>query len=72
MSRGVSSVTDHQLIYEIDTYGGQSGSPVWEVTPDGTRYGLGIHTWGTSVNNGATRITGDVFDNIVLWTGQAP
>jgi V8-like Glu-specific endopeptidase len=63
---------DRQISYEIDTMGGQSGAPVWEFTADGSRYGVAIHTWGTTVSNGATRITGDVFDNIVLWAGQVP
>jgi V8-like Glu-specific endopeptidase len=72
MSRGVKDVMARQFSYEIDTYGGQSGSPVWEMTTGGDRYGLGIHTWGTSVANGATRITQGVFDNIVQWAGEAP
>ncbi|AQV03090.1 serine protease [Desulfococcus multivorans] len=71
-SRAVSTVRERQITYEIDTYGGQSGSPVWELSSDGSRYGVGIHTWGTTVNNGATRITQDVFDNIVSWTAQVP
>ena len=71
-SRNVKEVLDRQITYEIDTYGGQSGAPVWEMASDGSRYGVAIHTWGTSVNNGGTRITGDVFDNVVLWAGQAP
>ena len=71
-SRGVRDVMNRQITYEIDTFGGQSGAPVWEMASNGSRYGVGIHTWGTPVNNGATRITGDVFDNIVLWASQAP
>ena len=71
-SRGVKDVHERQITYEIDTYGGQSGAPVWEFNANGNRYGVGIHTWGTSIANGATRITGNVFDNIVLWVGQAP
>jgi V8-like Glu-specific endopeptidase len=71
-SRGVKDVMPKQISYEIDTYGGQSGAPVWEMAANGSRYGVGIHTWGTSVANGATRITREVFDNIVLWAGQAP
>ena len=70
--RAVKDVLDKQITYEIDTYGGQSGAPVWEMASDGSRYGVAIHTFGTPVNNGGTRITGDVFDNIVLWAGQAP
>ena len=42
------------------------------MTAEGNRYGVAVHTWGTTVNNGGTRITSDVFDNIVLWAGQAP
>ena len=68
----VRDVLDKQLTYEIDTYGGQSGAPVWEMASNGSRYGVAIHTFGTNVNNGGTRITSDVFDNIVLWAGQAP
>ena len=72
MSRGVREVMARQITYEIDTYGGQSGAPVWEMAANGSRYGLAVHAWGTSVANGATRITREVFDNIVLWAGQAP
>jgi V8-like Glu-specific endopeptidase len=70
--RQVKQVNERQISYEIDTYGGQSGAPVWETTMDGSRYGLAIHTWGTSTSNGATRITSDVFDNIVAWAGEVP
>ena len=70
--RTVKDVMAKQLTYEIDTYGGQSGAPVWEMTSNGSRYGVAVHTWGTTVNNGGTRITSEVFDNIVLWAGQAP
>lgn len=70
--RTVKDVKDRQISYEIDTYGGQSGAPVWETTSDGSRYGLAIHTWGTSTSNGATRITSDVFDNLVAWAAEVP
>lgn len=71
-SRTVKDVDERQITYEIDTMGGQSGAPVWEYTADGSRYGVAIHTWGTSVSNGATRITREVFDNIVAWVGLVP
>lgn len=70
-ARGIREVFERQISYEIDTFGGQSGGPVFETTSDGSRYGLAIHTWGTSVSNGATRITQDVFDNIIQWAGEA-
>jgi len=71
-TRGVKDVDERQISYEMDTFGGQSGAPVWELGSDGGRYGLAIHTHGATVSNGATRITREVFDNIVLWAGQAP
>jgi glutamyl endopeptidase len=71
-ARAVKDVNEKQITYEIDTWGGQSGSPVWEYTYEGHRYGLAIHTWGSTVSNGATRITSEVFDNIVLWTSEVP
>ena len=72
MTAAPSPTRGGQITYVADTYGGQSGAPVWEMTPDGDRYGVAIHTLGTSVNNGGTRITSEVFDNIVPWAGQAP
>ena len=72
MSRGVQDVSARQISYEIDTYGGQSGAPVWEMTADGSRFGVAIHTHGGAVTNGATRIVSEVFDNIVRWAGEAP
>lgn len=71
-SLGVDSHTDKKFTYQIDTFGGQSGAPVWQFLPDGGRYGVGIHTSGHLSGNSATRISGDVFDNIVNWIGQAP
>jgi V8-like Glu-specific endopeptidase len=71
-SRVVRDVEERQITYEIDTYGGHSGALVWEMTTEGERYGVAIHTFGTSVHNGGTRITRDVFDNVVAWAGEAP
>ena len=71
-SRTVRDVLDKQITYEIDTVGGQSGAPVWELASNGSRYGVAIHTFGDTLNNGGTRITGDVFDNIVHWATEAP
>ena len=71
-SRKVMDVQARQISYDIDTFGGQSGAPVWEMAANGSRYGVAIHTHGGTTSNGATRITKEVFDNIVLWAGQAP
>lgn len=56
--RTASEVTDHTVGYDIDTSGGQSGSPVWLYNPSGgTREVVGIHTNGFPYANSATRIT---------------
>ena len=66
--RKAISVTPTTILYDFDTYGGQSGSPVWfyRVT-DGRRMVVGIHTNGGSSSNSATRITKEVYDNLVAW-----
>lgn len=71
-SRTVGSVSERVLTYEIDTAGGQSGAPVWQLMQNGGRYGVGIHTNGSQAGNSATRITSSVFNNIIAWVGQAP
>lgn len=71
-SLAVASHTGRKFRYEIDTFGGQSGAPVWQLLSDGGRYGVGIHTSGHISGNSATRITTEVFNNIVGWIGQAP
>lgn len=71
-SRTLTGSTERQVTYDIDTVGGQSGAPVWEMQQNGGRYGVAIHTHGTSTYNGGTRITREVFDNIVRWAGEVP
>jgi glutamyl endopeptidase len=66
MAQRPKSVSDRVITYDIDTMGGQSGSPVW-VVENGQRYGVGIHTNGSSSGNSATRINSQVFNNLVNW-----
>ena len=57
----------HQNIfrYELDTAGGQSGSPVWTYNPSTEeRYIVGVHSFGSTFSNGAVRITEDKFNSI--------
>ncbi len=61
----VSSVTARKVYYMLDTYGGQSGSPVWRLA-NGQRHAVGIHAYGGCPNS-ATRITTDVFNNMLAW-----
>lgn len=68
-ARSPKSVSSRVITYEIDTYGGQSGSPVWYL--DGSsRYAVGIHTNGHSSGNSATRIVQAVYNNIMSWKAQ--
>ncbi len=68
-ARRIKFVTLRTLVYNIDTFGGQSGSPVWRLK-DGKRYAVGIHTNGSSSGNSATRITKPVFNNIKKWKSE--
>ena len=53
------------LKYDIDTTGGQSGSPVWIVN-DNNLYVIGVHTMGnSSLGNFATRISEDFMRDII-------
>ena len=64
-SRRAVSIQSKTIAYQIDTAGGQSGSPVW-ILHQGKRYGVGIHTSGGS-NNSGTRINKDVFKMLKKW-----
>jgi V8-like Glu-specific endopeptidase len=70
-ARVASSVTPRTIVYNIDTAGGQSGSPVWRLR-DGQRHAVGIHTNGALSGNSATRIIPEVAANIGLWKAAAP
>lgn len=70
-ARRAESVTARTIIYNIDTAGGQSGSPVWRLK-DGLRHAVGIHTNGALSGNSATRIIAGVANNIALWKAAAP
>ena len=62
----VDSVGPRKVYYDIDTYGGQSGSSVYRIA-NGGRYGVAVHAYGGTVTNSGTRITKPVFDNFVAW-----
>ncbi|MEL6143545.1 MAG: serine protease, partial [Bacteroidota bacterium] len=65
-ARRIKFVTPRTIVYNIDTAGGQSGSPVWRLR-NGQRHVIGIHTNGSKLGNSATRITKPVFKNIKKW-----
>lgn len=62
----VASVGPRKVYYDIDTFGGQSGSAVYRIT-GGSRYGVAVHAYGGATTNSGTRITKPVFDNFVSW-----
>ena len=58
-----------RLFYANDTYGGHSGSPVWNGGASCSPCGIAIHAYGVGSNgyNGGTRITEAVFNNLLNW-----
>ncbi|MBX2891304.1 MAG: serine protease [Saprospiraceae bacterium] len=60
------SVNSRRIVYDIDTMGGQSGSPVWYKSGV-DRFAVGIHTNGHASGNSATRIVPAVRTNLNSW-----
>lgn len=65
-ARRIAAVNNRKVYYDIDTFGGQSGSAVYRII-NGGRYGIAIHAYGGATTNSGTRITKPVFDNMVAW-----
>ncbi|HWR97773.1 MAG TPA: trypsin-like serine protease [Candidatus Methanoperedens sp.] len=74
------STSPRKLFYPIDTYGGQSGSPIYQYWNSPTYgwgyYGIGIHAYGVGIApypgyNSGTRIVQAVFNNLVSWKYHA-
>lgn len=62
-------VTDTQVFYDIDTYGGQSGAPVY-VADGSQRVAVAIHAYGTSAttsSNSGTRVNAKVLARLQAW-----
>jgi glutamyl endopeptidase len=66
----VKSVSAERFSYDIDTFGGQSGSGVYTVFDGLGETVVGIHTTGSSSGNGATRITPEKLQIIRGWISQ--
>lgn len=62
----IDSVNARKVYYDIDTFGGQSGSACYRII-NGARYGIGIHAYGGASTNSGTRIVTPVFQNMVNW-----
>ena len=65
--RPLMSSTATRLEYDIDTFGGQSGSVVFVDTVETGVVAIGIHTTGGSTSNSGTRINADVLRNLIAW-----
>jgi V8-like Glu-specific endopeptidase len=72
----VLQVSDRRVFYEVDTFGGQSGAPVWiHESPDGPPIAVAVHAYGTGgtpaafgiTANSAPRIIPEVFDLVSGW-----
>ncbi|MCG5055365.1 MAG: hypothetical protein KA712_20565 [Myxococcales bacterium] len=70
-ARLLVEVNESRLFYDIDTFSGQSGSPVWFTASDGRRIAVGIHTSGSQRENAGTRINGNVLANLRDWRRHA-
>jgi glutamyl endopeptidase len=68
-ARELVNISPEFLLYDIDTYGGQSGSPIWQ-TVDDRRVAVGVHTTGGFTENSGTRITPAILDNFATWREQ--
>lgn len=70
---GIRGVNTYHLFYQIDTYGCQSGSPVYHnYSSSCSTCSTAIHSYGTGQSpypqyNSGTRITQSVFNNLVAW-----
>ena len=65
-SNSIPYVDAHNVYYDIDTMGGQSGSPVYRGV-DQERFAFAIHAYGGATTNSGTRITTEVYNNLVSW-----
>jgi glutamyl endopeptidase len=65
-ARQVASVKPMKVFYDIDTAGGQSGSAVFRLV-NGDRYAIAVHAYGGPTTNSGTRITQEVYDNLLAW-----
>jgi glutamyl endopeptidase len=75
----VLRVTDRRIFYDVDTFGGQSGAPVWIYEEEGAApLAVGIHAYGIGgtpssfgiTANSAPRIIPEVFDQIQAWIAE--
>lgn len=64
MSHKIKTIKPEVFDYEIDTYGGQSGSAIW-INKWGNPVVLGVHTLGSNNINSGVRLSAGKFEKIV-------
>ena len=62
----IAAVGASKIHYDIDTAGGQSGAPVYEVE-NGKPVAVAVHAYGGATTNSGTRISPPVFNNLTNW-----
>jgi glutamyl endopeptidase len=65
-TKQIAAVGASKVHYDIDTAGGQSGAPVYEVE-DGKPVVVAVHAYGGATTNSGTRISPPVFNNLTNW-----
>ncbi len=74
--RSIKGVDADKIFYKIDTYGGQSGSPVYGRLSNVCQpCAFGIHAYGTGIepygeSNSGTRVNAAVLANLLYWASQ--
>jgi glutamyl endopeptidase len=76
MAKRLKGVEKHKLFYKADTFGGQSGSPIFGKLSNACRpcafgvhaYGVGLEPFATS--NSGTRVDATVFASLAFWATQ--
>ncbi|NCA71359.1 MAG: serine protease [Sphingobacteriia bacterium] len=76
-SNRVLRVSERRLFYDVDTFGGQSGAPVWiHERDDAPPIAVGIHAYGVGGSpggleaNSAPRIIPEVLEQIRAWVEE--
>ncbi|MCK5681072.1 trypsin-like peptidase domain-containing protein [bacterium] len=69
---GYEGINNRLMLYQIDTSGGQSGSPVWRYNKDTGRRLVAIHVFGATWDNGACRLVSSMEENISKWMAYVP
>ncbi|WP_016697105.1 trypsin-like serine peptidase [Actinoalloteichus spitiensis] len=63
----VRRVTDHRVYHHNDTFGGQSGAPIYLPASSCHPCAVAVHAYGWGVENSGTRITEEVLGNLTRW-----